>query len=403
MLSDEIFIAGAGSVPQAALGIFPDTGAEIILKDQQASCVSGTTRKMLDALPYLTWICEPDGSLSFLNKRWYEYTGISSRTPLSTFCLLKFLHPKDRKLMKLQWQKSKLTGTCFQIEYRWLRASDNKYRWHAGHAEPVTGPDGQILHWIGSCTDIEEKKQAEQLLLKKDAELRQINDDLDSFVYMSSHDLKLPIVNIDALFNEMLETVKFNDAEGPKMVRMVKESLEKVQETIRDLGDIVRVQKDINTAVDVIDFREALNEVELSLQDQIRFAKATILTDFSQAPGISFSAVNFNSILFNLISNAIKFRHKSRHPVIKLRSWRENNAVCLEVSDNGIGVDVSRHGGKMFQMFRRFHNHVPGSGLGLYIVNRAMQRCSGKVEVRSTPGQGAAFTLFFSENENNGE
>ncbi|RYF80571.1 MAG: PAS domain S-box protein, partial [Chitinophagaceae bacterium] len=200
-----------------------------------------------DALAHMAWISRPDGSVYYLSKQWHKYTGVSPETPLSAVGLLKFLHPKDRKKMKLLWQTSKLTGASFDLEYRWLRAADKKYRWHAGHAEPVAGPDGQIMYWIGTCTDIEDKKQAELLLLKKETELKQINDDLDSFVYMSSHDLKLPIVNIGALFNEILETVKFSDAEGPKMVGMVKESLEQVHETIRDLSNIVNVQKDINT------------------------------------------------------------------------------------------------------------------------------------------------------------
>src|SRR5690606_20343917 len=138
------------------------------------------------------------------------------------------------------------------------------------------------------------------------------------FVYMSSHDLKLPIVNISALFNEMLDTVKFSDAEGPRMVRMVQESLDKVQDTIRDLGDIVKVQTDINSAVDKINLQEEVDKVEHSLHSQITTAKATINTDFSEAPEICFSLVNFNNILFNLISNAVKFRHKGRKPVINL-------------------------------------------------------------------------------------
>src|SRR5690606_2560932 len=111
------------------------------------------------------------------------YFGLPESTYISCRKILSFLHPADLVRMQLTWNAAKSTGTVFEMEYRWLRASDNSYRWHFGRAVPVMDGSGKIIQWIGTCTDIEDQKQAELARLLQQEEIRQIQDDLDSFIY----------------------------------------------------------------------------------------------------------------------------------------------------------------------------------------------------------------------------
>jgi signal transduction histidine kinase len=101
-----------------------------------------------------------------------------------------------------------------------------------------------------------------------------------------------------------------------------------------------------------------------------------------------------DSILMNLISNAIKYRHPDRAPRISIRTTRVDGEVCLSVRDNGLGMDLDSYGDKLFTLYGRFHSHVDGKGLGLYLVRTHVQAMGGRIEVESEPGKGTAFSVF---------
>jgi signal transduction histidine kinase len=117
-----------------------------------------------------------------------------------------------------------------------------------------------------------------------------------------------------------------------------------------------------------------------------------IKTDF-QVYQLLFSKKNFRSILFNLISNALKFRSPERDCIIDIWTRLEEPYVKLTVKDNGVGIH-ERHHEQLFSMFKRFHDHVDGTGIGLYMVKRMVENAGGKIEVESKEGVGTEFDLF---------
>jgi signal transduction histidine kinase len=129
---------------------------------------------------------------------------------------------------------------------------------------------------------------------------------------------------------------------------------------------------------------------------KIASSGATITTDFSQVNTLHFSKKNLRSVVYNLLSNAVKYRYKNRASEIFLKTEKQNKYIVLSIADNGLGIH--KHGKeKVFTMFKRFHDHVEGTGIGLYIVKRIMDNAGGKIEVESEVGKGTTFRMYFKE------
>ncbi|QHL88586.1 PAS domain-containing protein [Nibribacter ruber] len=352
---------------------------------------------LADSMPQLVWTTDPAGYHDYFNRQWIEYTGYDVEASKGDTMWNNLVHPEDQARASARWQHSLRTGEPYEVEYRFKRARDGEWRWFLGRALPQLNADGLIVKWFGTCTDIEDQKHNEALMEQTNLELMNINEDLDSFVYTASHDLKLPIINMASIFKELTHSATFQDPDANLLIGMFNKSLTQIQGTIHDLAEIVKVQKNIDAQQEEVVLDDLVNEVKLSIQDLLHRNDAHITTQFVAAPSLNFSRVNLKSILYNLVSNAVKYRSPLRTPEVTIFSEREGDYLVLTVQDNGMGLDMERHGAKLFQMFKRFHNHVDGSGLGLYIVNRIMQKNGGRIDVQSQLGQGTTFTLYFKE------
>jgi len=239
-----------------------------------------------------------------------------------------------------------------------------------------------------------ELQESQVLLLAKNDELERTNVDLDNFVYRASHDLKAPISNIEGL--TLLLQGQLEDRLEPdekKLLDMIELSLNKLKTTIIDLTEISKVQKDQEFLEESISFDEIVKEVTDDLWQLIAAAGADFHTDF-HISHIMYAYTNLRSILYNLISNAIKYKHPDRLPEIYITSTLHDGRVVLSVTDNGLGISHADYD-KIFTMFKRLHAHVEGSGIGLYITRRIVENCRGKITVESEPGLGTTFKVFF--------
>ncbi|RAU84013.1 PAS domain-containing sensor histidine kinase [Pontibacter arcticus] len=353
--------------------------------------------KMLaESIPHIIWSATPAGEIDYFNKRYYDYTKMTAEASLGSGWLLS-LHPDDRARAIKAWKLSIATGQHFYIETRFQNINTGDYRWFLTRAVPIRDEAGTIVKWFGTTTDIEDHKKAEEELLEKNMELERVNKDLDSFVYAASHDLKAPIANMAGLFRELTRRTEFKDIATAKVVEMFNRSLEQIHSTIQDLSEVVRVQKSKDQPLELIDLARVTDDVMLSIQDMITKSRAVITTDFSEIPAIPFTKSGLTSILFNLISNAIKYKSPDRNPEINITTKVKGDYIELKIQDNGLGIDINKHQNKLFQMFKRFHNHVPGSGLGLYIVNRLLTNQDGYITIESTLNKGTAFYLYFKQ------
>jgi signal transduction histidine kinase len=227
-------------------------------------------------------------------------------------------------------------------------------------------------------------------------QLARTNADLDNFVYAASHDLRQPVHNLRGLFDELQRSATFHDPEADQMLRLMDDSLNDLSVTITDLAAVVQEARTPGEQLpEPVALADLTADVLQTLRPQLQDAEAHIQMDFDALPEIEFVRSNLRTVLLNLVANAVKYRHPDRPARVLLRSRMAGKQPVLEVQDNGLGLDLERHGSELFQLFRRFHPHAgEGTGVGLFLVNRLVQAQGGRVEVESQPEQGTTFRLY---------
>jgi PAS domain S-box-containing protein len=359
--------------------------------------------------------CLPDGTLVKLNRTLLSWLGYTREELVGQRCLQQLLTVGGRLHYETHCAPLLLLqGQVREISYS-LRRRDGSTLPVLLNAQLLRDAQGQPLVVRVTLFDITDRRKYEQALLRAKAEaeeqsqqlaranellqaqneqLTRINADLDSFVYTASHDLKQPINNLTGLFQELRRSATFHDAEAARMVGMFEEALGQILGTIDGLTEVVQLQRQLERVpVEELALQPFAEDVIRSLQERLGGPDARFALDFTAAPRLRFARAGLQSILYNLLSNALKYAHPDRPPQVRVSTRREGAEVVLTVQDNGRGIDLERHGQVLFQLFRRFHPEVPGSGMGLYLVNRLVHQAGGRVQVDSTPGQGTAFHL----------
>jgi signal transduction histidine kinase len=168
-----------------------------------------------------------------------------------------------------------------------------------------------------------------------------------------------------------------------------------MKSTIENISNIARAQKQVFEDFEKIDFQSVLSEVLDENEEVIKASKAKVFDNFVSDYDFICSRNCIKSILYNFLTNAIKYRHPDRHPEIFISTCLKDDTYCFSVKDNGLGIDLERHRHKLFGIFKRFHDHVEGTGIGLYMVKRMVEKNQGRIEVDSIPGCGTVFTVIF--------
>ncbi|MBX0289630.1 hybrid sensor histidine kinase/response regulator [Hymenobacter sp. HSC-4F20] len=235
-----------------------------------------------------------------------------------------------------------------------------------------------------------------QILRVTNQQLARTNADLDNFVYAASHDLRQPVNNLQGLFDELRRSATFHDPEESYVLQLVDESLRDLSSTINGLAAIVQeTRQPGQQQVEAVPLREVVAEVLQTLRPQVLETEAEIHTDFEALPELPYVRSNLRTILLNLLTNALKYRHAARRPRVWLRSQAVAGQTVLEVRDNGLGIDLQRHGAELFKLFRRFHHQAgEGTGVGLFLVSRLVEGRGGRIEVESQPDEGTTFRLY---------
>lgn len=253
---------------------------------------------------------------------------------------------------------------------------------------------GRPISTLMEVRDISVEKKSKQELIDTANQLQIINNDLDNFIYTASHDLKAPIANLEGLMNGLNKTViaKFNDNEN-KLFDMVNLSINRLKRTIADLTEITKAQKDIDKERERISFKEILEDIKADLNLLIIESNPVFREDF-EVENIHYVKKDLRSVLYNLVSNSLKYRSPQRQLEINIKTYREENFTILEIKDNGLGIK-QEYQNKLFKMFKRIHNHVEGSGIGLYILKRILENKGGKIDVYSKEEEGTSFKVYF--------
>jgi len=230
-------------------------------------------------------------------------------------------------------------------------------------------------------------------------ELEKLNASHETFIYAVTHDLKTPLANIEGLVKILIESSEAMMATDDKAIKdqkvvadLLVQSVESMRQIIDDLTDIAKIDGNYQETVENIRFETILQEVTWTLKEKIEESQAQIHHDI-QVPAVEFSRKNLRSIIYNLLSNALKFTLPGKNPEIWVKTTKEGGLVQLSVKDNGIGIPAEQQE-HIFDQYTRLKKEVEGTGIGLYLVKKILENAEGKIKIHSKPGEGSEFIVY---------
>ena len=345
-------------------------------------------RQLADALPQMVWMARPDGFIDYYNERWYDYTGFS-RGEFGDQGWMPILHPDDLQRTTDVYFGCIRSGQLYQIEYRFKDRRTGGYRWFLGRAYPVRDEHGRILHWFGTCTDIDDTKKASEALLEADRRK-------DDFLATLAHELRNPLAPI----RNAAHIMKLKRPSDPALLRsqdIIERQVSHLTRLVDDLLDVSRITRGkITLRTERVGLATILTSAMESSRPVIEAAGHELNIAIPAEPlYLEGDPTRLVQVFGNILVNAAKYTDRGGR--IQLTARRDGSDAVVSVADNGIGIPVD-HLPKLFEMFSQVDSALErtqgGLGIGLSLVKGLVEMHHGRVEARSDgPGCGSEFIV----------
>lgn len=253
-------------------------------------------------------------------------------------------------------------------------------------AKPIYDTNRKIAFIIVEAHDITEITEAKNGLANQ-------KEQLENFAYITSHNLRAPAANINMLVDLLKHDTEAENKD--QYLQKMSQSASLLIETIDTLAEALKIRNNLDISKDDNKLETVLTKVQGELAAIISNSGATFKVNFDECPNIKFPKEYMKSIFINLITNSIKYASADRTPHITIASHKENENPVLVFSDNGIGIDLNRHSGKIFGLYKVFTRRKDAHGVGLFLVKNQIESQGGNIGVNSTLGAGTTFTIHF--------
>jgi PAS domain S-box-containing protein len=394
-------------------------------------------RILTEAIPQMVWNSDASGRVTYFNRRWVEFTGLAAADAVASWWI-QVAHPEDAPRVDNAWRRALANrGESFTEEVRVRDTRDDAYYWFMTTVVPINRPDGSVDQWIGSLSSIDDQKRhadtlttmvqmrtvelesANSLLRDEIAErtraearaqataveLARSNEELQTFAYVASHDLQEPLRKIQAFGDRLVK--KYRDTiagDGREYLDRMQAASVRMRTLINDLLEFSRVTTNAKPFAKV-QLSYILRDVLDDLGERIEQTGAQI--DVGEMPAIDADPVQMRRLFQNLIGNSLKFHKPGESPAITIRSTAIRllptdtdppaqipAGFRLTVADQGIGFDQT-YADRIFELFQRLHGRgdFEGTGIGLAICRKIVQRHGGTIGVRSREGAGTTFYI----------
>ncbi len=347
--------------------------------------------------PAFLYRADAAGNITYVNETLLAWGGLDRARMATLDETWAIVHPEDLPAMQAGFVAAMQAGLPWKSPPCRFRRHDGQLRWMLSRSQPFPGPDGQVAGHNGVTIEIHDQVELQRELTRTNSDLERVNSDLDNFIYTASHDLKAPISNIEGLLQALLRSLSPQSLASERVqaiTGMMQASVERFRKTIASLTEIVRLQKENSQPAAQVNLPEVIREVLLDLEPVIGTTGARVDTDVTSCPAVRFSEKNLRSVIYNLVSNAVKYRSPERPPRVRIDCRTTPDCHVLTVTDNGLGMEASQLE-KLFTMFKRFHAHVEGSGIGLYMIRKMVENAGGRIQVESRVDEGTVFSVFF--------
>lgn len=353
-------------------------------------------KKVINAVPNLIFVKDSAGKFVLVNKAFAAYYGVNvssliGKTDvniLNDMEYLSYYNESDQQVLE--------TGKpVFLPETQKVDEETGEISFYQTVKVLLTTGDGE-KQILGVATNITERKKAEAEKVRLVESLMQNVQDLEQFTYMVSHNLRSPVARILGLVG-LLDKANKDNPFNDFIFTTVVDEVSRLDAIIGDLNIILAVRGKNNEKREEIVLRDMCNAVLLSLGSDLQKCGGTIEIEIPNDLVIYTIKTYSYSIILNLLSNAIKYRNPENRLQISVKSaaTSDGNYVCVSVSDNGLGIDLGQNKEKIFGLYRRFHSHVEGKGIGLHITKTQIERMGGKIEIESALNIGTTFHVYF--------
>ena len=347
-----------------------------------------------EVIPQQIWTATPDGEIDYLNQRWQDYTGVDLEQ-IKEHGWSSIVHPEDLEQVNEAWMRSIQLGEKYNLETR-LRSAGGTYHWFLTRARPLYNKQGEIAKWYGTNTGINRIKELEQQLREQTEDLIRANQLKDEFLAIVSHELRTPLNPILG-WSQLLAAGRLDAKKTAMGVGIIERNAKLQAQLIEDLLDVSRILRgNLNLRKDSLNLesvvRSALTTVSLSAEAKSIQIETNFEPNILQVSG---DAGRLQQVVWNLVSNAIKFTPEGGRVTVSLKQI--DRQAQIQVTDTGQGID-REFLPYVFDRFRQAESSSTrkygGLGLGLAIVRHLTELHGGTVAVSSPGlGQGATFRV----------
>ncbi|WP_299319792.1 PAS domain S-box protein [uncultured Maribacter sp.] len=323
-----------------------------------------------------------------------------SVTELQFDTYFNFVHPEDKDLVAEYFKKSANDKKFYSFIHKIITVNGVVKTIHlVGKA--IANKKGEIFEMFGTCQDVTESKEEELKLIRAKEELEIVaqklayqNKQLADFTHITSHNLRAPVANL----NSLMEIYKLSDDDEERLDIFSKFDtvIDRLTLTLNTLIEALKTKiSDAQEELESVDLNEIFEDTIQTLSGSILTSGAVIKGDFRELSTITYNRIYMDSIFLNLIGNAIKYKAKDRAPEIIVKSKVKNGRNIITFKDNGLGIDLERHGHKLFGLNKVFHRHPDAKGVGLFLTKTQVEAMGGTITATSEVNVGTTFTIIF--------
>lgn len=350
-------------------------------------------RSLIDTIDGVVWEYNIETSSStFISKKVENILGYTVEDYMENPTFWEdHIYPEDREFaLKISTIVNKKYKN-HDYEYRMI-TKKGKIIWIRDIVNFVYEKDKPVIA-RGIMIDITVMKEAEKDLNNSFHLVTEQNKRLLNFSYIVSHNLRSHTSNIESII-ALIDSAE-SEEERNEMMKLLKSVSNSLDETMIHLNEVVNINTNISLVKEPLNLSQYINKAREVLSEQIQSNEASFIINVPDYGTINCNSAYLESILYNLISNAIRYKHPQRKPIITIKLYKKRDKDIIEISDNGIGIDLKKHGDKIFGMYKTFGNNSDARGIGLFITKNQIDAIDGTITIDSEPNVGTTFKIYF--------
>ena len=302
------------------------------------------------------------------------------------------VHPEDKTKSDKEVEMAIAGKKAFNTEFR-IIWPNGEIRHIRAESTIKLDENGNPVRMIGANWDITDDREAERKLKNLLEVTSQQNKSLMNFAYIVSHNLRSHTSNLSMLTSFLSNEEDENEKKS--LIEMLNNASESLSETVQYLNEVVSVKTNLDEKLKKMNLQKSIKSVENNLSALLREKNAVCKISIDKSLFIKAVPAYLDSILLNLFTNSLKYSSPKRTPIIEITAKQISDNVIVYFKDNGIGIDLARHGKKLFGMYKTFHRNEDAQGIGLFMTRNQIEAMNGKIEVESKVDKGTTFKLSF--------